>query len=202
MRFEDLITLVCLLLVSAAAGPATNSWFAHAWRTDDGLPDNAISGLAQTPDGFLWVGTPGGLMRFDGARFQEFSPVNIPGVPNRVVRAMTLDHQGRLWLGMDRGVVVCVSRDGRACSASQDGLPDLVQKKMVVDGEGAVWISYVGDASWRLADQRRPGDQLWHAQRVAAGWPVLAGRRRQRPIMVCQRRTTLAFSRTAIFKPC
>jgi len=140
-----LIILFQLFLWSADASPATNSWLARVWRTDDGLPDNVISGVAQTPAGFLWVGTPGGLMRFDGTKFEEFSPVNIPGVPGRVIRSLTLDHQGRLWLGMDRSVVVCVGSGQAQVFSSKDGLPDLLPGEMIEDGEGAVWIAYAGN---------------------------------------------------------
>src|SRR5436190_24202601 len=100
---------VLWLLLSAVHGFAgSNDFFARVWQTDDGLPDNNISGAAKSADGYLWVGTLGGLMRFDGARFQEFSPAQLEGVPNKVVRSLVVDHRGRLWLAMDRGVVVCV----------------------------------------------------------------------------------------------
>ena len=52
--------------------PATNAaWFSRAWQSEEGLPGNTVVGVAQTPDGFLWVATESGLARFDGVRFQE-----------------------------------------------------------------------------------------------------------------------------------
>ena len=75
-------------------------WATRSWQSADGLPDNGVVGVAQTPDGYLWVATSGGLMRFDGVKFQEFPLSNIEGVPNRVVRAMACDRRGWLWLGM------------------------------------------------------------------------------------------------------
>ena len=50
-----------ILLVSIGFSRAANdaSWFARTWQTDEGLPDNAVTGIAQTPDGFLWVATQG-----------------------------------------------------------------------------------------------------------------------------------------------
>jgi signal transduction histidine kinase/ligand-binding sensor domain-containing protein len=138
-----LAVLSLLLTASASAFDTGSSWFAHAWRTDDGLPDNGVSGIAQTPDGFLWIGTQGGLVRFDGAQFEEFSPDKITGVPNHVVRAMTADRRGRIWLGMDRGVVVCVGPSGARLIAG-DQVPADGVKMMAEDGEGAMWILYSG----------------------------------------------------------
>src|SRR4051812_28239875 len=103
-------TVAAIFLLLAAAPPLRaedSDFFARPWQTDEGLPDNNISGVVQAADGYLWVGTLGGLMRFDGVRFQEFSPSRLPGVPNRVVRSLLLDRRGRLWIGIDRGVIVC-----------------------------------------------------------------------------------------------
>src|SRR6202012_1117780 len=111
--FRRAILLVACLL-SLSARPVFGSsedWFARVSQTDDGLPDNVITGLAQTPDGFLWIGTQGGLVRFDGTQFQEFSPTNIADVPNRVVRALIQDHQGALWIAIDHGTVISIEGD-------------------------------------------------------------------------------------------
>jgi ligand-binding sensor domain-containing protein len=154
--------IICSSLVlgvhslSAAVAPVviTAPWLARAWQTDDGLPDNSVCGVAQTPDGYLWVATYGGLVRFDGVRFEELSPVNIPGVPNRVVRALFLDQHGRLWLGMDRGPVVCVEPDGARVFTAKDGLPDLPFAMMTEDGQGAIWIAYGNGIVARIKDGR------------------------------------------------
>jgi signal transduction histidine kinase/ligand-binding sensor domain-containing protein len=144
--FRNAILLAACLL-SLFARPAFGSsddWFARIWQTDDGLPDNVISGLAQTPDGFLWVGTQGGLMRFDGTQFQEFSPVNIADVPNRVVRALICDRRGALWIAIDRGMIITVAGDQSRLFTEKDGLPDSFVREMIEDADGAIWISYYG----------------------------------------------------------
>ena len=145
---------VLLPTLMSQAANHSSTWLAKAWQSDDGLPENSVSGIAQTPDGYLWVGTLGGLVRFDGARFREFSPANIAGVPNRVVRALLRDHRGGLGLGMVRGPVVCVEPESAQVYTTQDGLPDLHCSVMVEDGEGAIWIAYItGDVS-RIKDHK------------------------------------------------
>ena len=52
-----------------------NDYLIHVWSSEEGLPQNSVNCLAQTPDGYLWVGTrSGGLARFDGTRFVTFNP--------------------------------------------------------------------------------------------------------------------------------
>ena len=125
-------------LVMAESSP----WLYRAWQTDEGLPDNSVTGIAQTRDGYLWVATLGGLMRFNGADFSPIPLLNLPGVPNRVVRAMYLDRQDRLWLGMERGTLVCLGPDSVRTYTTTNGLLDTRALAMAEDREGAIWIAY------------------------------------------------------------
>ena len=72
-----------------------NLWLTRTWQTDEGLPGNNVTGVAQAIDGYLWVATLGGLMRFDGERFEEVSTTHLPRVPNRVVLTMYPDPRGQ-----------------------------------------------------------------------------------------------------------
>jgi ligand-binding sensor domain-containing protein/signal transduction histidine kinase len=146
------------MVVFACAAPAasTNSlWSARVWQSDEGLPDNTVVGVEQTPDGFLWVATQAGLVRFDGLQFRQFTPVTAAGVPTSLIQAILLDHRGRLWVAKDRRVVVCVDQ-GRTTSVvtSGNGLPNLEARMMVEDPEGAVWVSYIGGEVVRIQDGR------------------------------------------------
>ncbi|MEJ5238232.1 MAG: two-component regulator propeller domain-containing protein [Limisphaera sp.] len=140
-------------------------WAARVWQTDEGLPDNTVYGLGQSADGYLWVATHGGLARFDGVRFQEFSLTHLSGVPNRVVRALYLDRGGRLWLGMDRGPVVCVEGGTVRVYGAQEGLPDLRIEGFAEESDGTVWILY---ANGELARIRGPQIRRYP---TAAGTP-------------------------------
>jgi signal transduction histidine kinase/ligand-binding sensor domain-containing protein len=144
---------------------ATNSlWFAHPWQSDDGLPNNTITGLAQTPDGYLWLGTPTGLVRFDGIRFEDFSPTNFVAAPNRGTIAMLRGRNGVLWLAMDRGGVVRLQ--GGASQSFTEGLPSSIPNGLAEDAEGTLWIAYRGGAVYRLN-----GGQAW-ACAAEAGLPA------------------------------
>ncbi|HLL05252.1 MAG TPA: two-component regulator propeller domain-containing protein [Myxococcaceae bacterium] len=102
---------VALVLVLGAPGawalePSKSlRQFPHkVWQTADGLPQNAIQALAQTPDGYLWGGTWEGLVRFDGVRFTTFDRVNTPALQARTIRCLTTGPDGTLWIGTDAGV--------------------------------------------------------------------------------------------------
>jgi len=140
----------CLFFAAAtvfAAGTNTG-WLARSWQTDDGLPDNSVAGIAQTPDGYLWIGTPTGLARFDGLRFENFPLNNLIDLPNHGIITMLRGRQGALWLAMDRGAVV--ELNGLSSRAYVDGLPKLIPDNLVEDGEGGLWIAYRGGAVFEI----------------------------------------------------
>ena len=75
------------------------------WQTDDGLPENSATAIAQTPDGYLWFGTFHGLTRFDGVHFKVLDPSNTPGLPDLGIVNLHLAKSGRLWVSTYRGLV-------------------------------------------------------------------------------------------------
>lgn len=139
------LAVAFLVLFSTSSVFAANKdWFAREWRSDEGLPDNNVSGIAQTTDGFLWIGTVGGLVRFDGTRFDEFSPLNVEGVPSRGIRTVFLDKGGVLWLSMDRGLVVRAQSKSATVLTPTDGLPNSQTQVFAEDAEGRIWMGYGG----------------------------------------------------------
>ena len=129
----------CSLSLSAAE---SRDWIYRAWQTDDGLPDNSVSGVAQTADGYLWIATHGGLLRYNGADFEQIPLSESRGFPNRVIRAMHLDRRGWTWLGMERGAVVCVKPSGIQTFGVQDGLPSGQVSSIAEDREGGIWVAF------------------------------------------------------------
>src|SRR6185437_7372914 len=73
------------------------------WGTDDGLPGSSVAAIAQTPDGYLWVGTYDGLARFDGVRFETYDPRNRPALSHARIQGLYVDARGTLWINTYRG---------------------------------------------------------------------------------------------------
>lgn len=137
--FAVAMLLASLPAVSGHELAASAAWSCRSWQTDEGLPDNSVTGVAQTSDGYLWVATYGGLMRFNGA---SFAAVPLPVIFNKSARTMLVDHQGGLWLGMDSGAVVNLKSDGAHTFTSSDGLTNELIGAMAEDGQEGIWVIY------------------------------------------------------------
>lgn len=85
------------------AAPNAASYFTHVWQTEDGLPQNAVTAIVQTRDGYLWLGTYNGLARFDGVRFTVFTDSTTPGLQSSRVTSLFEDEAGQLWIGHETG---------------------------------------------------------------------------------------------------
>ena len=88
------LLVLAFVAVSSAAGPVRFK----TWNTGNGLPQNSIQAIAQTPDGYLWIATRDGLARFDGIRFKVFQKSNTPELPTNRLWFMFADEYGRLWI--------------------------------------------------------------------------------------------------------
>ena len=127
------------------------AWFSRAWGAEDGLVGNTVVGIGQTPDGYLWVATESGLVRFDGVQFHEIASLRDPAL------AFLADRSARLWLAKATpsggGEVVCWDKSSRRVFGSNDGLPDRGADALVEDSEGALWIG-ARDRVCRIKDGR------------------------------------------------
>ncbi len=104
--------VVALLFISAPQiFSAAADYLVDKWDTENNLPSSTVTSVAQTPDGYLWVGTYNGLSRFDGARFVTFDPVNTPELGQARVQGLFLDANGTLWINTFRGGLTSY-RDG------------------------------------------------------------------------------------------
>ena len=111
----------------------------EVWTTADGLPHNSIRAIAQTPDGYLWVATSGGLARFDGVGFTVFTPANAPGLLDDRLTTMAAAGDGALWIGTS-GAGVIRYRDGKFQQVAASELPDRTVRALWADSAGVVWI--------------------------------------------------------------
>src|SRR5687768_6375670 len=76
------------------------------WDTEDGLPQNTVYAMTQTRDGYLWLTTYDGLVRFDGVRFTVFDKSNTPGINSNRFTCIYEDTDGVLWIGTEYGGLV------------------------------------------------------------------------------------------------
>jgi ligand-binding sensor domain-containing protein len=141
-----------LLLLAAQCAFALNpaldiSQYAHAsWKISDGFPKGIVNAIAQTPDGYLWLGTEFGLVRFDGVRHVDWTPPAGEPLPSNDIGHLLVSHDGTLWIGTRRGLASWKS--GRLTRYAQ--LADQSTGRLVEDREGMVWVGGIGFSSGRL----------------------------------------------------
>ena len=98
------IFLGCLLAALAFVRPAVAAevpFLVDVWGTEDGLPQSSVIALTQTRDGYLWLGTLNGLLRFDGKSFTRFNVNNTPGLPDNRIVFLFEDSRQTLWVGTE-----------------------------------------------------------------------------------------------------
>lgn len=136
--------LVCALAACASDAFALNptldvNQYAHAaWRSRDGFVNGAIiTALAQTPDGYLWIGTEDGLFRFDGVRAAPWAAPAGMSLPSQKVASLLAGSDGTLWIGTERGLVSW--RDSTILHYTE--LNGRAISRMAEDRQGSIWTT-------------------------------------------------------------
>lgn len=111
----------------------------RVWSTREGLPSDAITAIIQTRDGFLWIGTGAGLVRFDGARFTEQKLTTSTAGEVRV-SALCEDSDSHLWVGTQQQGLFELDRGQLRHLDQRQGLSDPNVTCLAADEHGQVWI--------------------------------------------------------------
>lgn len=130
----------CLCLAAAAEEPKPPDYFLRSWNTENGLPDNAVTAVVQVHDGYLWLGTYGGLVQFDGVRFTVFNSASVPGLQSDRVTSVYEDGQETLWIGHERGDLTRY-RDGKfeSIPVHETGVRRKISA-IGADKDGDIWM--------------------------------------------------------------
>ncbi len=133
---------VGLMIGFAATAPAAvpPGYTVRNWQTEDGLPQNSVRCLVQTRDGYLWLGTFDGLVRFDGVRFTSFTLASVPELRSHQINALFEDGHGTLWIGTEMGGL-SYYREGRfGTVAKESGLVADSIDSLSEDSAGTLWV--------------------------------------------------------------
>ncbi|MGH9839420.1 MAG: two-component regulator propeller domain-containing protein [Blastocatellia bacterium] len=132
---------------------AITQYVHDVWTVEDGLPQNSILAIIQTRDGYLWLGTWQGLVRFDGVRFTVFDRQNTSEIKSNYIYAFCEDRQGNLWIGTWGGLLRF--RDGKFTNyTTRDGLSGDAVKAIHEDRQGNLWIGTAGGGLNRFSGGR------------------------------------------------
>ena len=135
-----------------ALNPALEvSQYAHtAWKIRDGFAKGSILSIAQTPDGYLWLGTAFGLYRFDGVRSVLWQPPPDQQLPSTTIATLVATRDGALWIGTWSGLVSW--KNGKLTQYAE--LAGLHIFALVEDDEGSIWAGTSGPPDGKLCEIR------------------------------------------------
>jgi ligand-binding sensor domain-containing protein/signal transduction histidine kinase len=123
----------------------------RVWHTEDGLPEERVQALAQTPDHFLWIGTTGGLVRFDGAQFAVFSRENTPAIHENSIFSLCAAHDGSLWIGTEGGGLVRYRAGKFRSWSAKEGLTNGYVRAVAEDSQHDIWAG-TDDGLFRVSN--------------------------------------------------
>jgi ligand-binding sensor domain-containing protein/AraC-like DNA-binding protein len=112
----------------------------EAWTVEEGLPMNTVMAITQTPDGYLWLGTEAGLVRFDGVRFKTFNHENTPEFSSDIIVSMATGRNGSLRIACRGGGVLLYDNKKFKALNEQSGLPDNDAWCVMVALDDSAWI--------------------------------------------------------------
>jgi ligand-binding sensor domain-containing protein len=137
-----LLWFFALQIPAAELGPQLplTQYGIDTWDGSDGLPQIRIRSIHQSRDGYLWLGTANGLLRFDGVSFTTFG-VQSSGLKDNEISSIVEDQEGALWIGTYGGGLTRF-KDGQFVTLTvADGLPDNLIRKADLDPAGNVWVA-------------------------------------------------------------
>ena len=120
-----------------------------AWTADNGLPSNPVNRVLQTKDGFIWLATFAGLVRYDGARFEVFNTGTTPELRSSRFTDLFEDRQGNLWAATEAQGLARHAGGVFQLYTTADGMPDNTARDFFYDEDGRLLLdSTKGVAEW------------------------------------------------------
>lgn len=134
------LIIFCFSLVAFALDPKKNLEQYRLEELQEGLPQNSISSIVQAKDGYLWLGTYEGAVKFDGIKFTTLDRNNVPELKANGILVMLVDREGTLWISTLGGGIVKYKDNEFTNYSEKDGLPSNVVYSMYESKDGGIWL--------------------------------------------------------------
>lgn len=150
------IALLLLILAYCAHAQAVfqTQYTRRVWHIQDGLPEETVQAIRQGHDGYLWIGTTGGLVRFDGSRFvHSLQTARHTAATDDSTFCILTAHDGSLWLGTEGEGLLHFSNGVFREYTAADGLTDSFVRSVIEDSQQRIWIG-TDNGLFRMSDGR------------------------------------------------
>jgi ligand-binding sensor domain-containing protein/AraC-like DNA-binding protein len=123
-----------------------DQYLSRIWTAEKGLPQNTLTSMVQTRSGYIWIGTPTGLVCFDGVRFRTYFRSNTPFLSHDRISSLYEDDSGILWIGTNGGGLFSLSLNPYGYNYQwkhytvREGLSNNNIRTMISDWEGNLWV--------------------------------------------------------------
>ena len=169
--------LLSLVICLGLAAEASAQYRFDTWTTDNGLPQNGVREITQTPDGYLWFTTFDGLVRFDGIRFTTFGTGDTKGIINNRFTGLYGDKDGTLYATTMEDGVLTIYRDGTFTSYTSDQVPGHYIQRIAPDERGELLFLVEDEArTTKSLYYLRHGKFVFHARENAPVAQTVVGR--------------------------
>lgn len=137
--------LLLLLVTPAAGSPSVNDYTLTSWTQYDGLPAARVWAITQDRDGYIWIGTDAGLVRFDGVEFVAWRDLSDLPLPRREVTALYSARDGSLWVGFGiHGGIARMRTGGIELYGEAEGIVSGFVTFITEDRHGTIWAGGLG----------------------------------------------------------
>lgn len=142
---KSVLQILCLILIPAVAfGLDLHKTVLDFWNKENGLPQNSVYAITQSRDGYIWMATQEGLVRYDGVRFSLFNRKNIPALKQNYVVSILQASDNSLWLGTFGGGVTRLQQNQSTTISTHEGLADDIVNDVFESSDGSIWICSMG----------------------------------------------------------
>lgn len=177
-----LIAAILFLIPMILLSSPGDKFVVASWTTDNGLPQNSVTSILQAKDGYIWIGTFGGLVRYNGNDFRVFTPTNTPGLRGLRINCIFEDSGGKLWVATADGGLSAISEGVFKNFTVNEGLPGNYVTSVCEGKDGAIWagtekgIARYRDGRWEsLTKEKGLGDNFINTVSIIRDGSVLAG---------------------------
>ncbi|MCP4573080.1 MAG: response regulator [bacterium] len=165
------LTLLASVVPAHALSPGrdANQYGVDQWDSLKGLPQSSAQAIIQTADGYIWMGTQGGIVRFDGVRFTLFDSTNTPAMRQDEIRDMAIAAGGGLWIATNGGGLLRYDGHEFEVMSGDDGPSHTAPVLCLANGpSGVLWIGTLDEGLFRARGNRL--DRVdFPADRIADG---------------------------------